>query len=383
MRIVESDQDFKINGVSYPGFPLLIDNGGGVLEIPLLFLIDTLIRSGTANDRKTWKKYGAILYDFLGFLEAKKLSWDYVPAEGSGEVPPLSHYQSWCLKYCKNTRGYVNHKRNFVERLYEWALKNKLISALPFSPSCGSSAPAARLAYGHATAGKSGKSKRNLAAYSKPMKYLVHHQIDRMLKGMVNPTHRSVAYLAVATGLRAEELASFPVAYIQSCEDLPDGISTIEVPLSPVDMDLKYDKPRVISITVGCMRAMWQYKVTERARLVKKNGTSPKELFVTKNGLPFVSDGFGKPFQRLGEKLGFHIHPHMLRHTFALNMLVALRRKKAQGKLTGEPILVLMKLLGHSSVQTTLIYVDALAQMDDEGSTSYQDEIDIVAAGLI
>lgn len=382
MRIVESDQSFKIDGQSYPGFPLLVNESGEVLDVPLCFLIDVLIGSGTANDKKTWKKYGAIMYDYFGFLEAKKLLWNFVPAEGSGQVPPISHYRIWCLKHCGNLSGYVNDKCNLIERFYRWALKTKLISELPFEVEVDRAIPSNRLAYGHNTAGAVRGANKNLPAYPKPIKYLVHHQIDRLLKDVTNLTHRSMLYLGVATGLRAEELASFPVDYVQSCEGLPSSVATIEVLLSPEHMDLKYNKPRVVSVTVGCMRAMWQYKISCRERLIKKNGSSPKELFVTKDGVAFVSDGFGKPLERIGKRLGFHVHPHMLRHTFALNMLVALRKKKVQGKLFGEPLLILMRLLGHSNVQTTLIYVDLLAQMDDEGSTSYQEEVDRIAASL-
>lgn len=382
MRIVESDQSFKISGQSYPGFPLLVNDVGAVLDVPLRFLIDVLIVSGRANDSKTWKKYGDVMYDYFGFLEAKELMWDFVPAEGSGQVPPISHYRIWCLKHCGNKNGYVNYKCNLIERLYKWALKTRCIKGLPFERSVDHSMPCGKLAYGHNVAGAGEGARRKLPAYPKPIKYLTHYQIDQLLKGVTNPTHRAVLYLAIATGLRAEELASFPVDYIQNCDGLPGGVATIEVSLSPKHMDLKYNKPRVISVTVGCMRAMWQYKVTHRERLIKKNGSNPKELFVTKSGLAFVSDGFGKPLQRIGERLGFHVHPHMLRHTYALNMLVALRKKKAQGRLFGEPLLILMRLLGHSNVQTTLIYVDLLAQMDDEGSTSYQEEIDRIAASL-
>jgi site-specific recombinase XerD len=52
-----------------------------------------------------------------------------------------------------------------------------------------------------------------------------------------------------------------------------------------------------------------------------------------------------KVLDSLGEKLGFKVHPHMLRHSFATHLLEA-----------GVDIRFIQKLLGHEDVSTTQIY---------------------------
>ena len=60
--------------------------------------------------------------------------------------------------------------------------------------------------------------------------------------------------------------------------------------------------------------------------------------------------------QKLRDKSGIYFYPHLLRHTFAVLML--------QG---GCDLFVLSKMMGHSSIETTTIYLTATtAHMQNE-----------------
>ena len=55
---------------------------------------------------------------------------------------------------------------------------------------------------------------------------------------------------------------------------------------------------------------------------------------------------FTKVFQRLSKRVGFHVHPHLIRHTYAVRCLRC-----------GINIYTLQQQLGHSSLETTQVYL--------------------------
>ena len=74
-------------------------------------------------------------------------------------------------------------------------------------------------------------------------------------------------------------------------------------------------------------------------------------LFCTLDGAPVSDDYVRGLLRRLGAKAGIdkRVHPHGLRHTFAVELEQA-----------GTPVTVISKLLGHSSVAVTSRYLDHL-----------------------
>ncbi|HVM34516.1 MAG TPA: tyrosine-type recombinase/integrase [Actinomycetota bacterium] len=80
-----------------------------------------------------------------------------------------------------------------------------------------------------------------------------------------------------------------------------------------------------------------------------------------------VSEGWARPrLRELGERVGVHLHPHLLRHTIATNMV------RHGARLTG-----VRDFLGHVSLETTQIYLevepvdvdDAVGKVNLEGGT--------------
>ena len=62
----------------------------------------------------------------------------------------------------------------------------------------------------------------------------------------------------------------------------------------------------------------------------------------------------------LGERSGFPIRPLMLRHTYAIYTLLMLRTNP---NFKGEPLMYVRDRLGHSSVQTTLVYLKQIERL--------------------
>jgi len=373
-----SDKNFEVGGQSYEGFPLLYDSHGHIVKPALHFFVDHLIRNAKAKDLKTWAAYGQHLYDFFGYLEAKALPWDYIPLEGSGDVPPVSHYVRWCESDVGNCVTYINDKVGTIERFYRWAQRVGRISELPFQEVLLDQ-------HGAGPKSRSGPSTNlRLTEHDRYTDVLSTWQIEQLMARTTNATHAAAIQLALSAGLRAEELVTFPVSRVVDCAALHHKVRSVKVWLDPSEMSIKFDKPRMVVVSTACMNRLWQYKETTRRRLLRgSSGPAPASLLLTKDGAPFVADGLVAPMSRLGKKLGFKLHPHLLRHTFATHMLASLDAMKLQGKFKGSPLVTVRDLLGHSSILTTMRYVHALDALEDIHSTAYQEEIDEAALRVI
>lgn len=385
MNLYLSDESFMVSGQSYPGFPILIDADGKVVEIALRFFVKYLLEESAATDLKSWSTYGQHLYDYFGYLEAKGLSWDHIPSSDSGELSPAAHYRNWCKSTVGNSHGYINDKLGTVTRFYKWAHKEALIESVPYQLRAIKSTRRdnGHLSHVRGDGQEVQTSTLSLPEPEKTLQVLTRTQVDALLTGATNPTHRAVIHLGLSAGLRAEELASFPAHYVVDCSKLPPNVRSVRVRLNPKEMDTKNNKARTVRVSVSCMNVLWQYRAITREMLRRRSSVDDAALFLTRFGRRFEADGFAKPLGRIGMRLGIYVHPHMLRHTFATHTLAALEDLKRAGKLRGSPLILLMRLLGHSSVTMTSRYLHFIDEIDDEYGTRYQAEIDAIAFALL
>ena len=125
----------------------------------------------------------------------------------------------------------------------------------------------------------------------------------------------------------------------------------------------------------------------ERRRLVihGRDGTpiEPAALWLSEVGLPITPNSWEAVFARASRRcqaadLAYDVSPHQLRHSFAVHMLALLIRQRfgeahkdqdlsgaAYRRLLGDPLQQVQRLLGHSSLATTYIYLDHLAGCQD------------------
>lgn len=134
----------------------------------------------------------------------------------------------------------------------------------------------------------------------------------------------------------------------------------------------------------------------ERLLLPVQGGIEPASLWLTERGAPASTATFRELFLRANERcsrwgLGLpEVHPHMLRHTYAVHTLQRLIRNQLVAIAPGRPdgpdrlrnpyafsenaLLRLARLLGHSSVTSTFDYLhclnDAQALIDDAFESS-------------
>jgi site-specific recombinase XerD len=127
--------------------------------------------------------------------------------------------------------------------------------------------------------------------------------------------------------------------------------------LRPSDVNLRQHSIRVIEGKGGktTTRGFHPSADDALARWIetrKKLGVKNGPLFCTLDGGPVYPQYVRLLLSRLAEKAGVEkrVHPHGLRHTFAVEL-----------ERAGTPVTVVSKLLGHSSVAVTSRYLDHLS----------------------
>ena len=161
------------------------------------------------------------------------------------------------------------------------------------------------------------------------------------------------------SGLRREEIATFPAAYIHDPDRAGPTKRNICIHLDPRDghgMRTKGSVPRDIYISRRYMRDLHHYVIHTRGLRASLSTVRYPNLFVNQCGKPYADHGKGieRIVRQIGRRAGIEVHPHMLRHTYATYTLCAAQRYDQFGTEFGMDALVYVQnQLGHASIQTT------------------------------
>lgn len=379
MRLIFATEDLSLEGRSFEGFPLLIGAEGMPVEPAQSFLWYTLIESGEPLSALTWEAYGRRLYDYFAFLEANELAWDdECPAYG---LSNLSRYADWSLGELRLDPTTINKRLALIVRFYRWAKRAKLISTLPFGEKKVRATPhSGWLTHIDKHGAERTKISTMLRERRRAAKFLTKDQVKVCLAIKAEQSHQILFNLMVRTGLRSCEARSFPLKYVFNPK-LRSGLrqgQMINVALDPSDMLIKYNRPRVVDIPWSLMEKMWSYSLHER-EINKRRGDGHSSILVlTNKGRPYSKDAVVGVMKSYERRCGFYIRAHMLRHTYGTYTLRALRKSKV---FEGEPLLYVRDRLGHSSVQTTMVYLHLINQLEAQSVLAHEDEIDTMFVG--
>jgi len=152
---------------------------------------------------------------------------------------------------------------------------------------------------------------------------------DRVVVAASRPSHKMILWLGLNFGLRRKEIRNLK--------------------LEDVDLD-----GRVLTVKRSKGLKTRRLRVTDRQAGVFSQWFKQLEVFdpeasyvvVRESGGRYTLDAITKLVERIGEKAGVKLYPHMLRYTFATKLLRA-----------GLDIFVISKILGHSNVATTMVYL--------------------------
>ena len=157
---------------------------------------------------------------------------------------------------------------------------------------------------------------------------------------------KAILELFYSSGLRLAELVSLNLAQM----DLNQGMLTVTG---------KGNKTRVLPMGKQAIRAIRQWLTVRKNDFIKN--TTEKAVFLSSKGTRLAARSIQQRLRYWAQKqaLPNHVHPHMLRHSFASHML------ESSGDLRA-----VQELLGHSDISTTQIYTHLdfqhLAKVYDE-----------------
>jgi len=155
-------------------------------------------------------------------------------------------------------------------------------------------------------------------------KVLSKQQIKLLINSMNNLKHKLIIEMLYSTGLRLQELINL------KRQDIDFDNNTLFVRKGKG----KKDRITIISETIKIDLLKYYSKENFKTDYVFEGRTGN----YSKKSVQIILFDVSK-------KLGFRIHPHMLRHSFATHLLEQ-----------GVDIRIIQKLLGHSDLNTTEIY---------------------------
>ena len=142
--------------------------------------------------------------------------------------------------------------------------------------------------------------------------------------------NKAILSVFLDTGLRISELAGLTLDDI----DMDQGSLLIR--------NGKGGKQRIVHIGTKAHKVLWKYITIHRRSYSRR-------LFINRNNDPLDIIGIKILIKRLGDKAKVKVHPHKLRHTFAISYLRA-----------GGDVFSLQYILGHSTLQMTQRYLQSL-----------------------
>jgi integrase len=312
------------------------------------------------------------MYDFEGYNAANGLDWR---AESRPGYPAAIYsYRDWAKgDECQLGPDELNRRLRILLRYYEWSVEEGYLDRIPFDTNAVFREDDPSRLVEHAT---SAGSRLAVPGWNGRLRFLIEEDNQRCLSILENETHRLQYRMMRETGLRQCECRTFPQALVVDPKTLSIPRNAyIGAWLDPRKMHIKNGTRRRIDISQKLMSDLHSYAVSERVWRSRAGEGRAQALFLTEAGRAFSPSGMQHTFERLSKRAGFHVHPHMLRHSYAMYTLEKLHRSKT---FKGNPLLYVQARLGHASLQSTLVYLREWDLLNAELALAHEDEVDML-----
>ncbi|RJT27749.1 transposase [Mesorhizobium waimense] len=365
------------------GFPILVWERMAIIEPAFAYLIELATIPGRSHAAETVRTYGEHLHDWFDSLEQTGLDWRMV------SEADIAAYRNRMLSqpsphtkrpYARST---VNDRVRTICRFYAWAHDRGWIEVLPFHFVDVRVAMRRRqsfLAHVDPRPGLTAANILTVAEHERLPRPLRVDQLRRLFAHLEMP-YRLMAEWALATGLRRKELCGLAVFQVPETAHLDDE----EHPLVGVPLTItKGDRPRTVYPPIRLVDRTHRYideVRTPQVRALQRRRTDyrpPSALFLNAQGQAITNARMTAAFARAFRAAGVPGSLHWLRHTFAMTILVRLQRQ-ATSTPDLNPLKIVQVLLGHSSIQSTAIYLRCV----ELNARELADSIDYLYGALI
>lgn len=339
-------------------------------------------RRGSA---KTWRTYASQVGVFIRFMQAQGKTWLqatkkdldlYYTVRTTGEFqskPPLKG-RSW------------NVAKAAIVHLYEYALDEELIVKVPFTYR------KSKALFG----GKVVETADLGAKYTpEPINFISVTNYKNLWRPLIADGENSqrnqvLVDTLIVSGLRISEALNLETHQIPDPDDQRfAGRKGVTIRVVG-----KGKKARNVLIPKRIVRAIRFYIEEERAevferarkRTGKRTVKPPTKLFLARSGKPLSSRTVESLFARISKKTGIRLTPHGCRHTYAVYQLEAMIKRMAKNlkalreggsdayrQILNDPLRDLQRLLGHSQITSTYIYLDFLEESEALVDESLED----------
>lgn len=338
---------------------MLLDAEMRLIEPACAWLLYVALVRGRTRSPETWRTYGEALFDWWQTLEANGWLWDQV---GEDE---LAAYRNAMIERGSQitgrpfARSTVNSRIRTVAFFYRWCESRGLVKHAPVPMDVGASRGKSFLAHGDARGGVGEVNSLTIREKRSLPRPAELDQVKCLLQSM-GARDRLITEWAATTGMRRMELAGLKLA------ELPEPSAAATASLIRVDLSTtKGGMGRAVYPPLGIVDRTWAYIREERASAIRRaraRGQIPDDrVFLTSTAKAMSPRRVGAVFYEHARRSGVPITLHRLRHLFAASMLSLLQRE-AQYRADIKPLIILQSILGHSSIETTMIYLEVVAR---------------------
>jgi integrase/recombinase XerC len=154
---------------------------------------------------------------------------------------------------------------------------------------------------------------------------------------------RALVELLYSSGLRLAEVTSLDWRYFDAAGERPASSSWLDLAAAEATVRGKGGKSRTVPVGAPAVAALKDWLAVRAAVPC----CDERALFVSNRGERLAARTVQARLAQLARRLGLgvHVHPHMLRHSFASHLL------QSSGDLRA-----VQELLGHANIATTQIY---------------------------
>lgn len=162
--------------------------------------------------------------------------------------------------------------------------------------------------------------------------FVTEEQLEQILKNITVEIVKDAIVTAFYSGCRLGEIVNLTWQDVKLKDDL--------LIIGNKDFETKGRKQRVVPLHLKIKQIL----IKRFPKIIKRE---KHYVFAKENGYPFTADYFSKRFKQACRQAGIEeeIHWHCLRHGAATRMI-----------MNGAPLPAVQRILGHSNIQTTMIY---------------------------